>query len=64
MLLIMGIRKGIQKLKANKEKNYAENSSHSRTSTKPSQLAGTHEKARRSTESVNEDGTPKEVKRA
>jgi hypothetical protein len=65
MLIFMGIRKGLQKLKGDKDKNQPQNSGPSQASSlKPLPLAGTQEKAHRSTESVNEDGTPKEVKRA
>jgi hypothetical protein len=64
MLIFMGVRKGLQKLKGHKDQSTTESEHHSKNGSKPSQLAGTQEVARRSTESVNEDGTPKEVKKA
>jgi hypothetical protein len=64
MLIFMGVRKGLKKLKGDKDKSASE-SSQTRSS-KPSKLAGgTQEGAQRrpSTESVDENGAAMEAKR-
>jgi hypothetical protein len=60
MLLIMGVRKGLKKLK---EKKAQENEPSQPSASKRLHGAGTREVARRSTESVDEEGTRKEAKK-